>query len=75
MNRLRVGFAVTILVGTMFATASLLDSLVNFSVGLIVACCGLIGIGAIDYAQARQDWRDERTAMQRAAVWERRDTE
>lgn len=70
MNRLRIGFAVTILLGTMYGFAGLLDSLQHFSAGLIVAALGFIGIGAVDYVETRHD---NRLFEERLAVWERRD--
>lgn len=71
MNRLRFGFALTIIVGAMFAAAGLFTSLTDVAAGVVVACCGVIGWGAVDYVEAR---RDHRIYEQRVAVWARRDS-
>ena len=70
MNRLRIGFAITVLLGTIYAFAGLLDSLQHFGGGLIVAALGFIGLGAVDYLETH---RDNRLFEERLAVWERRD--
>lgn len=71
MTNLRIGFALTILLGAMFGAASLFDSLTTFGIGVAVAAAGVIGLGALDYVEAR---RDERLYQQRLAVWARRDS-
>lgn len=70
MNRLRIGFAITVLLGTIYAFAGLFDSLQHFSAGLIAAALGFIGLGAVDYVETRND---NRILEERIAVWERRD--
>ena len=70
MNRLRIGFALTIVIGSIYAAAGLFDSLLDLSAGVVVAMCGVIGLGCIDYLDAR---RDERIYRERVAVWARRD--
>lgn len=70
MNRLRVGFALTVVIATIYAAAGLFDSLQHFAAGLIVAALGFIGLGAVDYLETH---RDNRIFEERLAVWERRD--
>lgn len=70
MNRLRIGSAITVLLGTIYAFSGLLDSLQHFAAGLIVAALGVIGLGAVDYVETH---RDNRLFEERLAVWERRD--
>lgn len=71
MTRLRIGFAITILLGTIYAAAGLFESLTDLSLGVIVSMLGLIGLGAIDYLENR---RDNRIYQERLAVWARRDS-
>ena len=71
MNRLRIGFAITILFGAIYAAAGLFESLADLSLGIIVSMLGVIGLGAIDYLEAR---RDNRIYQERLAVWTRRDS-
>lgn len=71
MNRLRIGFAITILLGAMYAAAGLFQSLTDLSMGVVVAMLGVIGLGAIDYLETR---RDNRIYQERLAVWARRDS-
>ena len=70
MTRIRIGFAVSVLIGTMYAAASLLDSMSQLGVGLVVASLGVIGYGLCDFLEVRHD---EVTAQAREAVWARRD--
>ena len=71
MTRLRIGFAITILIGAMYAAAGLFQSLTDLSLGVIVSMLGVIGLGAIDYLETR---RDNRIYEERIAVWARRDS-
>jgi hypothetical protein len=43
MKRISVGFAVTSLIGTMYAFASLFTGLTDFGIGMGVAILGLLG--------------------------------
>lgn len=71
MSRLRAGFIVTILLGSMYAMCGLLVSLTDFGVGVAVAAAGVIGWGWVDYSYRREenlrDLRDQ--------VWCRRDNQ
>lgn len=68
-NRLRVGLTLTILLGLMWAAVGLFDSLAQVAVGLIVTGVAGLGIGLVDYLDARAD---NRLARGRAEVWVRR---
>ncbi len=69
MNRLRVGFALTGIIGLLWTAVGLFDSLLQLAAGLVVAAAGLIGYGAVDWVvndrSFREDYRDQ--------VWARRD--
>ena len=68
MSRLRAGFIVTILLGSMYAMCGLLVSLTDFGVGVAVAAAGVIGWGWVDYSYRREEnLRDQ--------VWCRRDNQ
>lgn len=69
-NRLRVGFSLTTIVGLLWTAVGLFDSLTQLGVGLVVACLGVIGYGAVDYVEARQV---QRWQTGRDQVWERRE--
>ena len=71
MSRLRVGFIVTILLGSMYAMCGLLVSLTDFGVGVAVAAAGVIGWGWVDYSYGR----DDRLRDLRDQVWCRRDNQ
>lgn len=70
MTRIRIGFAISVLIGAMYAAASIFDSMTQFGVGLVVASLGVIGYGLCDFVEVRHD---ELTAQAREAVWARRD--
>ena len=69
MSRLRAGFIITILLGSMYAAAGLLVSLTDFGVGVAVAAFGVLGWGWVDYSYRR----DENLRVLREQVWSRRD--
>ena len=49
MIRIRLGFAVTSLIGTMYAAASIFTGTTDFGIGLGVAIVGLLGfIAAVE---------------------------
>lgn len=70
MNRIRIGMALSIVIGSIYAAAGLLDSLTDFGIGLAVACLGVIGYGLCDFIEDRH-----MHAMHegREAVWARRE--
>jgi len=71
VSRLRAGFIVMILLGSIYAACGLLVSLTDFGVGVAVAAAGVIGWGWVDYSYRREenlrDLRDQ--------VWCRRDNQ
>lgn len=70
MNRIRVGFSLTIIGGFIWAAAGLFDSLAHFAAGVIVSMVGIIGYGLVDWIDYE---RAERLRQYRAEVWHRRD--
>lgn len=72
MNRVRIGLAITVILGAIYAAAGLFDSLHAFALGVIVSSLAVIGYGLVDFVEAH---RDEKLARGRAAVWARRDSE
>lgn len=71
-NQLRIGFALTTILGAIYTAAALFDSLTHIAIGLCVTSLGVIGYGCIDYHTARHDDRLHNT---RVDVWARRDRE
>lgn len=49
VNRLRVGFALTTILGGIYAAVGLFDSLTQLTVGVVLACIGVIGSGAVEW--------------------------
>jgi len=49
VNRLRVGFALTTILGGIYAAVGLFDSLTQLTIGVVLACIGLIGSGAVEW--------------------------
>lgn len=70
MTRIRIGFALSALLGAMYAAASLLDSMTQFGVGVVVSALGVIGYGLCDFLEDRHD---ELISQARHTVWARRD--
>lgn len=70
MNRLRIGFAISVLLGAMYAACGLFTSLTEFSLGVVVASLAMIGYGLCDFLDAHHD---DAIARSREAVWARRD--
>lgn len=70
MNRIRIGMAISVVIGVIYAAAGLFDSLTNFGLGLAVASLGVIGYGLCDFIEDRH-----MHAMHqgREAVWARRE--
>jgi hypothetical protein len=55
VSRLRAGFIVMILLGSIYAACGLLVSLTDFGIGVAVAAAGVIGWGWADYSSRRED--------------------
>ena len=72
MNRVRVGLALTTIIGAIYAAAGLFDSLGHFALGTIVAATAVLLYGLVDYVEYR---RREELSRYRAEVWHRRDIE
>lgn len=72
MNRLRIGFALTAIIGVIYAGSGLFDSLTQFAIGICVACIGITGYYGAEYVEARNR---EELARYRAEVWHRRNLE
>lgn len=71
-GRLRIGFAITTILGLIYLAAGLFDSLIHVAIGLTITSLGVLGYGCIDYTTARHD---DRLYQTRVDVWERRDRE
>ena len=72
MNRIRIGLAITIIIGAIYAAAGLFDSLTQFGIGAAVASAGMVGYGLLDFIEAREA---EEMNRYRAEVWARRHAE
>jgi hypothetical protein len=70
MNRIRIGLVITFIIGCLYATFGLFESLTKFGVGLIVACLSVIGYGLCDYLEAEHN---NQIYTEREQVWARRD--
>jgi len=53
MNRIRIGAALTIILGIIFAFAGLMTSLRDFGIGIAVAAAGVVVYGLVDYVSER----------------------
>ena len=71
-RRIRIGLAVTALMGVIYGFSGLMSSVTEFLVGMAVALAALLGYGALDFVESR---RDERLHRTRIEVWSRRDEE
>jgi len=71
MNRIRIGAAITIMLGAIYASAGLLDSLTEFGIGLAVATLGVIVYGLCDFIE---DHHMHTMSQGREAVWARRES-
>jgi len=70
MNRIRIGLVLTFVIGALYASYGLFESLAKFSLGVIVACLAAIGYGLVDYMEDRHE---RRILAERQQVWRRRD--
>jgi len=70
MNRIRIGLVLTFVIGCLYSTFGLFESLTKFSVGLIVACLAVIGYGLVDYLESEHN---NQIYNERQKVWARRD--
>lgn len=72
MNRVRIGCAITVIIGAIYASVGLFDSLQHFAVGVCIVAAAVILYGWADFYDSR---RDEELRRYRAEVWHRRDME
>ena len=70
MNRIRIGLAITIILGSIYAAAGLFTSLRDFGIGAAIAATAMTGYGLLDFLEAH---RNEKLHQYRAEVWLRRD--
>jgi uncharacterized membrane protein len=70
MSRIRIGLALTFIIGSLYSAFGLFESLTKFSVGMVVACLAVIGFGLLDHLEAEHD---NRILREREQVWARRD--
>lgn len=69
MNRLRIGFLLTAIIGALYSSAGIFDSLTQFGIGMAVAGAAILGYGCLDYIEDRHDAQIYQT---RQSVWARR---
>jgi hypothetical protein len=70
MNRIRIGLVLTFIIGCLYATFGLFESLGKFSLGLIVACLAVIAYGLVDHLESEHN---NQIFVERQRVWARRD--
>lgn len=70
MNSLRIGFAMTTIIGLLYTAVGLFDSMLQLGIGIALTAAGVCGYGAVDYVEHRQiaRWQDGRDT-----VWKRRE--
>jgi hypothetical protein len=71
-NRIRMGLAITMILGVIYAASALMVSLQQVAVGMIVAAVAALLYGLCDYIEFHHD---DRIAQTRMDVWARRDAE
>jgi hypothetical protein len=54
MNRVRIGLVLTIIIGFLYASFGLFESLTKFGVGIAVAAAAAVGYGLCDYLEVRR---------------------
>ena len=64
---LRIGLQLTFIIGLLYASFGLFESLTKFAVGLTVACLAVIGYELLDRIES------DRMTEGREQVWQRRD--
>jgi len=70
MKRIRIGLALTFIIGSLYSAFGLFESLTKFSVGIIVSCLAVIGFGLLEHLEAQHD---NQILLERDRVWARRD--
>jgi L-lactate permease len=53
MNRLRIGLVMSMIIGLLYASFGIFESLTKFGVGVAVAAAAVVGLGLLDFLKAR----------------------
>ena len=53
MNRLRIGLVMSIMLGLLYASFGIFESLTKFGIGVAVGAAAAAGLGLLDYLEAR----------------------
>jgi hypothetical protein len=72
MNRIRIGLVLTFIIGCLYASFGLFDSLTKFSLGIVVGSLAMIAYGLCDYLEVEHE---KQIRAERLRVWCRRDAE
>ena len=71
-NRIRMGLAITMILGVIYSASALMVSLQQVAMGIIIAGVAALLYGLVDFIEAHHDDRITQTRMD---VWARRDAE
>jgi L-lactate permease len=52
MNRLRIGLVISMIIGLLYASFGIFESLTKFGVGVAVAAAAAVGLGLLDYLES-----------------------
>jgi hypothetical protein len=53
MNRLRIGLVMSMIIGLLYASFGIFESLTKFGVGVAVGAAAVVGLGLLDFLEAR----------------------
>ena len=53
MNRLRIGLVMSMIIGLLYASFGIFESLTKFGVGIAVGAAAVVSLGLLDYIEAR----------------------
>ena len=53
MNRLRIGLVMSMILGLLYASFGIFESLTKFGVGVAVGAAAVVGLGLLDFLEAR----------------------
>jgi len=53
MNRLRIGLIMSMIIGLLYASFGIFESLTKFGIGVAVGAAAVVGLGLLDYLEAR----------------------
>ena len=68
----RIALAATFIIGCLYASFGVFESLWKFGIGMIVSSIAVLVWGLLDYTDSSHD---DRIAQQREQVWARRDNQ